>query len=112
MPRPIPPNAMNYGDAIRLLREEQRMTLRELAKKVDMTPSILSDVEHGRRRTDLNDAIAEALDVDPNELRALDGRITPAMKAWLEANPDLVSFLEECRRERRGQALILKELGH
>ncbi len=110
MTRPIPPEAMHYGDAVRLLREAQRMTLRALARKVGLSAPFLSDLEHGRRRTDHHEALAAALDVDEAELRALDGRITQAMKDWMEKNPKLVAFLEECRKRRVDPMnLVLRE---
>lgn len=38
------------GTALRLRREEERMTLRALAEAIGVSAPFLSDVEHGRRR--------------------------------------------------------------
>jgi transcriptional regulator with XRE-family HTH domain/NTP pyrophosphatase (non-canonical NTP hydrolase) len=105
----IPPEALHYGDAIRLLRERKKMTLRALAQAVGVSAPFLSDLEHGRRRTDLHEAFAAALEVPEAELRALDGRITAAMKDWLGKNHKLVAFLDECRKRRVDpMTLVLK----
>lgn len=40
---------LNFGDFITKKREEKKLTLREMAKKLDITPPYLSDVEKDRR---------------------------------------------------------------
>lgn len=40
---------LNFGDFITQKREEKKITLREMAKKLDITPPYLSDVEKDRR---------------------------------------------------------------
>lgn len=94
--RKIPPGATTLGEAIRLLRTEQRMTLRALADKIDVSAPFLSDVEHGRRQTNQYEALANALDVSVDDLRKLDGRITE-LKDWLAENPQLVALLKDIR---------------
>ncbi|NMB97978.1 MAG: helix-turn-helix transcriptional regulator [Clostridiaceae bacterium] len=39
----------NFGDFIAKKREEKQITLREMAKKLDISPPYLSDVEKDRR---------------------------------------------------------------
>lgn len=55
---------MNIGERIKQLRKEKNLTLRELAKKADISISFLSDIENGRSKPSLErlKAIAEALD--------------------------------------------------
>jgi len=73
------------------------MTLRELAEAVGISAPFLSDIEHGRRQTNEYDALAKALDVPVDELKALDGRVPAELKAWLAQNPQLVSLLKDLR---------------
>lgn len=40
---------LNFGDFIAQKREEKKITLREMAKKLDISPPYLSDVEKDRR---------------------------------------------------------------
>jgi transcriptional regulator with XRE-family HTH domain len=42
-------NYLNFGDFITQKREEKNITLREMAKKLNITPPYLSDVEKDRR---------------------------------------------------------------
>jgi transcriptional regulator with XRE-family HTH domain len=86
---------------VRLLREQQGLTLRGLAEKVGVSAPFLSDVEHGRRQTDRYDELAAALHVPVDELRALDSRIPPELKDWLSANPKLVGLLKDMHSSGR-----------
>jgi len=94
--RKIPSAATTLGEAIRLLRTGQRMTLRALADKIGVSAPFLSDLEHGRRQTNQYDALAAALGVSVDELRKLDGRVTE-LKDWLADNPQLVALLKDIR---------------
>src|SRR5437868_5021142 len=91
--RHVSKTARSLGEAVRLLREEQGLTLRALAEKVGVSAPFLSDLEHGRRQTDRYEALAEALNVPVAELRELDTRVTPELKEWLTENPKLVALL-------------------
>lgn len=42
-------NYLNFGDFIAQKREEKKISLREMAKNLDVTPPYLSDVEKDRR---------------------------------------------------------------
>lgn len=42
-------NYLNFGDFITQKREEKKISLREMAKKLNITPPYLSDVEKDRR---------------------------------------------------------------
>lgn len=55
---------MNVGDRIKALRQERKLTLRELSQKADISISFLSDIENGRSNPSLDrlKSIAEALD--------------------------------------------------
>jgi transcriptional regulator with XRE-family HTH domain len=64
------------GQRIRELREAKDFSLRELAKKVDVSAAFLSDVELGRRypSSDVLVKMAKILEVPVDALKALDAR--------------------------------------
>jgi transcriptional regulator with XRE-family HTH domain len=95
--RKIPPGVKTLGEAIRVLRTEQQMTLRALADKIGVSAPFLSDVEHGRRQTNQYEPLADALSVSVDELRKLDGRVPTELKDWLADNPQLIALLKDIR---------------
>jgi transcriptional regulator with XRE-family HTH domain len=99
--RHVPPGVKSLGEAVRILREEQGLTLRALAEKVGVTAPFLSDLEHGRRQTDRHEKLAAALNVPVEELRELDSRVSPELKEWLAANPKLVALLKDMQSSGR-----------
>jgi transcriptional regulator with XRE-family HTH domain len=103
----IPVGASSLGEAVRLLREEKKMTLRALAEKTGLTAPFLSDLEHNRRSTNKLAELAAALEVPFEELQNLDSRLPPDLKEWLSANPDLVSVLKELKKSGRPVPLEL-----
>ena len=64
------------GQTIRERREEKDFSVRELAKKLDVSPAFLSDVELGRRHPseETLGKIAHFLGMAVDELRTLDTR--------------------------------------
>ena len=78
------------GERIRELREQKDLSLRELAKKLDLSPAFLSDVELGRRfpSDDVLAKIAKHLDQSVEELKAFDTRPPmEALKRLTSSNP-------------------------
>ena len=64
------------GQKIRELRETKDLSLRELAKRMDVSAPFISDIELGRRYPSdkLFEAIAKELDISVEDLRAYDTR--------------------------------------
>lgn len=80
------------GGKLRALRERADLSLRELAKAVDVSPPFLSDVELGRRypSDEVLERLAAKLHVPIKELKAVDNRETLGdLKRLAEANPSL-----------------------
>jgi transcriptional regulator with XRE-family HTH domain len=103
-------SSQTLGDAVRLLREERRFTLRQLADKVGVSAPFLSDIEHNRRSTDRLAELAKALGADEKDLKRLDGRVSGELKEWMAANPEIGSILEEYRQSGRSVDLLLQSL--
>lgn len=97
----LPAEVQTLGDAVRWIREQRAMTLRALAKRVDVTAPFLSDLEHNRRGTAKLEKIAEALDFPLEELQKFDGRLSTEMKDWIAANPGMVALLKDIRASGR-----------
>jgi DNA-binding XRE family transcriptional regulator len=85
------------GQTIRELREQKGLSLRALAKAVGVSAPFLCDVEWDRRKTDQLEPLAVALSVPVATLRALDNRVTPDLKAWLEQSPVLLAVLRKAQ---------------
>jgi transcriptional regulator with XRE-family HTH domain len=96
------------GDQIRIGRARKRLTLRELAVLTGKTPSYLSDIENDRRvpsETVLR-AIADALDLDFDELMAAAGRFGEGADRYLRRNPEAgVLFRRLSERNVRPEVL-------
>jgi transcriptional regulator with XRE-family HTH domain len=80
------------GEVIRKLREDADFSLRELAKKIGITPPFLSDIELGRRYP--SDAtlrnLAKILKVSVDELKQYDHRDSVSdLKRLIESNPSI-----------------------
>lgn len=67
---------MNLGQKIRELREKKDLSLRELAKNLDISAAFLSDIELGRRYPSekVLSGIARALETSVEDLRSYDTR--------------------------------------
>src|SRR5260370_14876365 len=70
------PTVKTLGDRIRELREQRDLSLRELAKKLDVSAAFVSDVELGRRHPsdDLFARLAALLKTNLEDLRQYDAR--------------------------------------
>jgi transcriptional regulator with XRE-family HTH domain len=80
------------GGKLRALREQADLSLRELAKAVDVSPPFLSDVELGRRypSDEVLERLASKLRTPIKDLKAVDNRETLGdLKRLAEANPKL-----------------------
>ncbi len=104
-----------FGERIRELRDEKDISLRELAKRLEISAAFLSDVELGRRYPSdkVLVKIAEALGVSFEDIRGYDTRAPiEELKRLTSANPvygialrkvidkkitpeDLIKFIEE-----------------
>lgn len=99
------------GDQIRIGRARKRMTLRQLAAITGKTPSYLSDIENDRRvpSEQVLGAIAEALDLDFDELMAAAGRFGEGADRYLRRNPQ-AGILFRRMSERNVAPDVIKRL--
>ncbi len=94
------------GEFIREKREASGLSLRELARRVDITAPFLSDIELGRRApAEKNLAlIAKELGVTLAEIQEYDHRDTVSdFKAIIESNADLaLAFRTQLKQVKTG----------
>ncbi len=92
---------MSFGDFIRQRREEKRATdpgysLRRVAAAIGVEPSYLSKVERGEQPPPSEEtilALARELDVDPDVLLALAGKVSKELQAIIRKRPQLFAQL-------------------
>lgn len=109
---------MTFGEYMRSVRKAQRIPLRVLAKKVNKTPTYISDIENGNNRPPdkaLLDAILSALNVSSvpqireklYDLAAVGRNDVPAdIKEYMFQNPETISFLRALQIAQNGKELL------
>ncbi len=93
---------MTLGEQLRKAREDKRMTLRALARAMDVSAPFLSNVEHDRRSLtpERRTQAAAALGIDVVLLEASEG-YTRELADWIANSPDLIALLRESRDSLR-----------
>ena len=91
---------MNLGETIKALRDEKRLSMRGLAKAVDVTPMHVSNIE--KRFTtgssELIAKIARVLETDVDSLLHMADRVDPEVVEGIQQNPQAVpSFLRSAK---------------
>jgi transcriptional regulator with XRE-family HTH domain len=82
-------NSKSLGEVLRDARVKTDMSLRDLAKKLDITPSYISDIENDRRvpAEEVLQLFADALGLDHDDLMAMAGRIGEGAERYLKKEP-------------------------
>ena len=82
-------SSRSLGDVIRTARLAADLSLRDLTKRVAVTPSYLSDIENDRRvpSQEVLSTIAVALQLDLDHLMALAGRLGDDAERFLKRHP-------------------------
>ena len=86
-----------FGAFIRREREGREIGLREMAKKIGVSPTYLSKVERDEFSPPAEDRvrkIAEILDLDPDELLARAGKVSSDLTEIIRRQPrEMANFL-------------------
>ena len=96
------------GDEVRAGRIRKDMSLRELARQVDLTPSYLSDIENDRRipSEEVLKVLAEVIDLDFDRLMGLAGRFGDEAERLLRRTPTSgLLFRRLAQREDAGSII-------
>lgn len=86
-----------FGARLRELREEKSVTQDELARRVDLSRTSITNIEKGRQRVMLHQMVnlARALEADPQTLLpGTDSLASPPLR------PDVKEVVEVLRHER------------
>ena len=102
----------SLGQEIRRLRTEANRTLRSFAEELEISAPYLSDLERGRRQPPekLLRKIAEMLRVPFGELKALDTRLDPELKDWMDRTPAATHLLRQVKESGVSVQEIMKSL--
>ena len=103
------------GTEIRRLRTKAGLTLREFAKKLDISAAYQSDIEHDRRRPPdplLKQMVGllRSVDADLDALQQLDTRLDPDLKVWASATPGIRDMLRKMRDSGKDPREIIREM--
>jgi transcriptional regulator with XRE-family HTH domain len=98
----LPPT---LGDLIREGRVGKKLGLRELARKLDITPSYLSDIENNRRvpSEELLRELAYTLELDFDCLMALAGRFGEQTQSYVKQQPAAGALFRRISERKLGK---------
>src|SRR5690242_7688956 len=102
------------GEVVRELREKADLSLRELAKELDVSPPFVSDVELGRRypSNETLQKIAKVLKTSVDDLKQHDHRDSVAdIKKLIESNPSLGFAFRTAVEELKQGKITPEEFG-
>ncbi len=91
---------MSLGERIKELREEKRISIRELGRRTDVSGMHISNIEKGKVNAspELVAKIAEVLEANADELLHLADRVDPEVVDVIQKNPLAVpSFLRAAK---------------
>jgi transcriptional regulator with XRE-family HTH domain len=103
------------GQRIRELREQQDLSLREVAKRLHLSAAFLSDVELGRRHPsdEVLGQLARALDTTTEDLRRHDTRPpVEEMKRLTASNPAYGLLFRKVADKKIDPEEVIKYLEH
>ncbi|MFQ5754209.1 MAG: helix-turn-helix domain-containing protein [bacterium] len=89
-----------FGQTLRDIRRSKNISQRELAKKVSVDFSYISKLENERIPPPAADTIVkicDVLEIPPDELLALTGKMPSDVKEIFSANPSAMQFLRTAK---------------
>jgi transcriptional regulator with XRE-family HTH domain len=96
----FPQEIRSLGQALYYAREQRRFTVRQLARKVGLSPAFICDIEHDRRSTTKLPELAQALKIPLRELESRAG-VNRDLTDWLSHHPKLIQLLRDIQSRRR-----------
>jgi transcriptional regulator with XRE-family HTH domain len=90
---------MQFGERVRELRREKRLTQQKLAERLNVSLSYVSKVENERLNAgdypseDFVLKLAKALDADVDELRLLTDRVPKALLRRIQEQPEVFKWI-------------------
>lgn len=86
---PRAPVARSFGSKVRDARLAKKITLRELARRIEKAPSYVNDIEYDRRVPSevVVRQLSDELDLDVDVMLALAGRVGEGAEEYLRSEP-------------------------
>ncbi len=91
---------MHFGYILKTLRISAGISLRELSRTIDVSPTYLSLVENGKQSSPSASRITqieEALSVPPGYLQAMSNGVTTDLRLFLRQVPEVADFLDAAK---------------
>ena len=91
----------SFGTALRERRRAAKLSQRELARRIGVDFSYISKIENGRLPPPAADTIVKicgVLDIEPEELLALTGKIPSKVQETVSSSRAAQEFLSEAQR--------------
>ncbi len=100
------------GEVIRDARVAADLSLRDLSKKLDISPSYISDIENDRRvpSEEVMVQLAEALNLSFNDLMARAGRVGDQAQRYLKLHPTAGALFRRISDKRLPEEQLQKLL--
>ncbi len=107
----IPPHK-SLGDLVREVRIARSLSLREVAKRVRISPSYLSDIENDRRvpAEDVLRVLGKELDLDFDDLMARSGRLGHDAVRYMSKMPAAGVLFRQLSEENAPEEVLEKLL--
>lgn len=93
-----------FGDYVRALRTQREIGQRELARRLEVSPSYLNDIEKNKRvapRVETINSLAEILEADAEKLFDLAGQsknaVAPDVAPYIRDNPETIPLIRAIR---------------
>jgi nitrogen PTS system EIIA component len=105
---------MHFGAALRILRTDAGLSLRQLAEQVGVSNAYLSRIENGHDAPPTADrlvAIAEALGLPPSLLLELAHKVDPSVTGYLERVPSAAALFLDIARADLSAAQLARVKG-
>ena len=91
-----------FGQKIRELRIQKKISLRKMADMVGISPAYMSRIESGRELPPRGEHIvrmAEILEVPADELLMLAGKVDPSIQEYIRTTTSIPEFLRTAKEE-------------
>jgi PTS system nitrogen regulatory IIA component len=102
---------VNFGYLLRTLRICAGLSLRELARNIDVSPTYLSLIENGKQPPPSPPRIAkieEILKVPVGSLLSISSGFDPAILSFLQNTPEAIDFLSAAKEKRLSAATLME----
>ena len=105
-----PPLNKSCGEVIREARVARGLSLRELARRIEITPSYLSDIENDRRvpAEEILRALSTELELDFDDLMARSGRLGSDAVRYMSRMPAAGVLFRRLSEENAPEEILEK----